>query len=210
LTQLIKLVKSLLGVLLTAFNIVFGRVDEVDVFEAIEKRRSVRKYKLKPVERELTEKLLRAACWAPSGGNIQPWRFIVVEDSMMLEMVRKISPGYFGGAPLAILVCSDKMRAYKVGGTLGRDYLTIADCAMATENLVLAAYALGLGTCVVKSFSHAAMKEILEIPEGIEPELLVIVGHPDSVPSPPRRIPLDEVVYLNKFGQKFQTGVVRF
>jgi nitroreductase len=210
LAQLIRFVKSLLGFLLAAFSVVSGRVNNLDVFEAIEKRRSIREYKPKPVERELTEKLLRAACWAPTGGNIQPWRFIVIEDSMMLEMVQKISPGYFGGAPLAILVCSDKTRAYKVGGTLGRDYLTIADCAMATENLVLAACALGLGTCVVKSFSHAAMKEILEIPEGVEPELLVIVGYPDSVPSAPRRAPLDEVVYINKFGQKFHSGGVRF
>ena len=86
----------------------------MDVFEAIEGRRSVRKYKSKPVERELTEKLLNAACWAPSGGNIQPWKFIVVEDRMILEMVRKISPGYFGDTFLAILVCSDKMKAHRV------------------------------------------------------------------------------------------------
>jgi nitroreductase len=176
----------------------------MDVFGAIEGRRSVRKYKLKPVERELTEKLLNAATWAPSAGNIQPWKFIVVEDRTILEMVRKISPGYFGEAPLAILICSDKIRAYKIGGTMGRDYLSIADCAMATQNILLAAYALGLGTCVVKSFSHAAMKEILEIPQGIEPELLVVVGYPDNAPTPPRRIPLSEIANLDKFGQKLQ------
>jgi nitroreductase len=178
----------------------------MDVFEAIERRRSVRKYKSISVERELTEKLLSAACWAPSGGNIQPWKFIVVEDRTTLEMVRKISPGYFGETPLAILVCSDKMKAYKKGGTLGRDYLSVADCAMATQNILLAAYALGLGTCVVKSFSHAAMKEILEIPEGIEPELLVVVGYQDEASAAPRRTPLKEITYLNRFGQEFQRG----
>jgi len=176
----------------------------MDVFEAIEGRRSIRKYKSNPVERELTEKLLNAACWAPSGGNIQPWKFIVVEDRAILEMVRKISPGYFGETPLAILVCSDKMKAHRVGGTLGRDYLSIADCAMATQNMLLAAHALGLGTCVVKSFSHAAMREILEIPAGTEPELLVVIGYPDASPAPPRRIPHKENAYLNKFGQSFQ------
>jgi len=176
----------------------------MDVFEAIEGRRSVRKYKSKSVERELTEKLLRAACWAPSGGNIQSWKFVVLEDRTTLEMIRKVSPGYFGEAPLAILVCSDKMKAHRIGGTLGRDYLSIADCAMATQNILLAAYALGLGTCVVKSFSHAAVKEILEIPQGTEPELLVIIGYPADVPAPPRRTPLKEIVYLNRFGQEFQ------
>jgi nitroreductase len=165
----------------------------MDVFEAIRGRRSVRRFKSNAVGEELIEKLLTAACWAPSGGNIQPWKFIVVQDHNMLEMVRKISPGYFGETPLAILVCSDKTKA-------------VADCAMATENLVLAAYASGLGTCIVKSFSHAAMKEVLEIPQGIEPELLIVVGYPETIPAPPRRIPLRENTYLNKFGENFQTS----
>ena len=175
----------------------------MDVFEAIKGRRSVRRYKPERVDKELIIKLLEAARWAPSGGNIQPWLFIVIDDPKVLDVVRKISPGYFGDAPLAILVCSNKEKAFKIGGILGRDYLSVADCAMAVENMLLAAYALGLGTCVVKSFSHTAIKELLNIPPGIEPELLVIVGYPDQTPKPPRRIPLNEIVYLNKYGEKF-------
>jgi nitroreductase len=175
----------------------------MDAFEAIKGRRSVRKYKQEPIDKELVKRLLDAARWAPSGGNIQPWIFIVIDDSRVLDVIRKISPGYFGEAPLAILVCSNKEKAYKIGGALGRDYLTIADCAMAVQNILLVAYALGLGTCVVKSFSHMAVKEVLDIPSGIEPELLVIVGHPDQVPKPPPRIPLNEIVYLNRYGEKF-------
>jgi nitroreductase len=79
----------------------------MDVFEAIKGRRSVRKYKSRSVERELIEKLLSAACWAPSGENIQSWNFIVVEDRTIREMVRKISPGYFGEAPLARALLPD-------------------------------------------------------------------------------------------------------
>jgi nitroreductase len=175
----------------------------MDVFEAIKGRRSVRKYKTEPVDKELVKKLLDAARWAPSGGNIQPWLFIVIDDSKVLNVIRKISPGYFGEAPLAILVCSNREKAYKIGGTLGRDYLSIADCAMAVQNMLLAAYALGLGTCVVKSFSHAAIKEVLAIPEGIEPELLVIIGHPNQVPKPPPKVPMSEIVHLNRYGEKF-------
>jgi len=175
----------------------------MDVFEAIKGRRSVRKYKLKTVERELIKKLLDAARWAPSAGNIQSWEYIVVDDQKALDMIRKISPGYFGEAPLVILVCSDREKAYRIGGVLGRDYLSIVDCAMATQNILLAAYALGLGTCAVKSFSRTAIKEILEIPEGIEPEILVVIGYPDQTPTPPPRISLNEIVYLNKYGEKF-------
>lgn len=175
----------------------------MNVFEAIKGRRSIRKYKTKPVDRELVKKLLEAARWAPSAGNIQPWLFIVIDDPNFLEAIRMVSPGYFGQAPLAILICSNKEKAHKIGGTLGRDYLTIADCAMAAQNILLAAYALGLGTCVIKSFSHTAIKEILEIPEGIEPELLVVVGYASETPNPPPKLPLSDIVYLNKFGEKF-------
>jgi len=175
----------------------------MDVFEAIRDRRSVRKYKAEPVPDNLVKKLLEAAVWAPSGSNIQPWNFIVIKDRKVLDMVRKISPGYFGDAPLAILVCSDKERAFKLGGELGRDYLSVAGCAAAVQNMLLAAYASGLGTCVVKSFSSTAIKHILEIPTEIEPELLVIVGYPDQSPKPPSRRQLREITFLNRYGEKY-------
>jgi len=175
----------------------------MDVFEAIRDRRSVRKYNAEPVPDNLVKKLLEAAVWAPSGSNIQPWNFIVIKDRKVLDMVRKISPGYFGDAPLAILVCSDKERAFKLGGELGRDYLSVAGCAAAVQNMLLAAYASGLGTCVVKSFSSTAIKHILEIPTEIEPELLVIVGYPDQSPKPPSRRQLREITFLNRYGEKY-------
>jgi nitroreductase len=179
----------------------------MDVFEAIVGRRSVRRYKLDPVPKKLIERILDAARWAPSGGNIQPWKFIVINDRNILELIRKVSPGYLGETPLAILVCSDREKEYKVGGTLGRDYLSVADCSMAVENMLLAAHALGLGACVVKSFARVAVKEMLEIPKGIDPELLVIVGYPAHIPTPPVRIPLGEIAFLNKYGHKFPTSL---
>ncbi|MBC7113398.1 MAG: nitroreductase family protein [Candidatus Methanomethyliales bacterium] len=178
----------------------------MDVLEAIKARRSVRSYKEDPVPDDLIEKILDAGRWAPTGGNIQPWRFIVVKDRTLLDLLKKVSPGYLGDAPLAIVICSDKGYSYKVGGQLARDYLTIADCSMAATNITLAAHALGLGTCVVKSFSHNAVKELLNIPEGVEPELIVVVGYPANIPKPPRREPLERIVYLNRYGESFKKG----
>lgn len=174
----------------------------MEVFEAIKGRRSVRKYKSEPIPDELVEGILEAGRWAPSASNIQSWKFIVIKDRKILEMIRKISPGYPGVTSLAIVVCSDRNRAYKIGGKLGRDYLSIVDCSMAVENMLLAAYALGLGTCCVKSFSPIGLKEILEIPEGIEPELIVTIGHPNEKPSPPPRLPLKEITYLDSYDNK--------
>lgn len=179
----------------------------MDVFQVIKNRRSVRRFKSDVVSKKLIEQVLDAGHWAPSGGNLQPWKFIVITDKNLLELIRKVSPGYLGETPLAILVCSDKERAYRIGGALGRDYLSVSDCSMAVENMLLAAYALGLGTCVVKSFARIAVKEMLEIPEGIEPELLVIVGYPADEPKPPVRIPVRKIAYLNKYSQEFPTDL---
>lgn len=176
----------------------------MDVLEAIKGRRSVRSYKKDPVPSELVEKVLDAARWAPTGGNIQPWRFIVVKDRVLLDLLKKVSPGYLGDAPLAIVICSDRDYAYRVGGQLAKDYLTITDCSMAAANITLAAYALGLGTCVVKSFSHTAVKELLNIPSGVEPELIVVVGYPSNNPKPPAREPLEKVAFIDRYGERFQ------
>lgn len=176
----------------------------MEVLDAIKGRRSIRKYKAHSVPEELIEKILEAGRWAPSGSNIQPWEFIVINDSKILDMIRKVSPGFFGGAPLAILVCSDRERAQKLGGALGRSYLAIADCAMAVQNMLLAVHALGLGGCPIKSFSRTAIKEILEIPDNVEPELLVAIGYPDEKPSPPPKRPLLGMVHFNKYGVKWE------
>jgi len=149
----------------------------------------------------LIEEILEAGRWAPSGSNIQPWRFIVIKNRTILDMIRKVSPGYLGATPMAIAICSDKATAYTKGGKLCRDYLTIADCSMAAENMLLAAHALGLGACPVRSFSIPAVKEILELPDGIEPELILMIGHPDETPPFPSKHPLGKIAFLDKYGK---------
>jgi len=74
---------------------------------------------------------------------------------------------------------------------------------MATQNILLAAYALGLGSCPIKSFAASAVKEILNIPEGVEPELIVAIGYPDESLKPPPRLPVSEVTYLNRYSEKW-------
>jgi len=149
----------------------------------------------------LIEKILEAGRWAPSGSNLQPWRFIVIKNETILEMIRKVSPGYPGAAPLAIAICSDKATAYGKGGRLGRDYLTISDCSMAAENMLLAAHAVGLGACPVKSFSTLAVKEILELPDEIEPELILVIGYAGETARAPPKHPLEKIAFLNKYGK---------
>lgn len=171
----------------------------MEVFEAILKRRSIRKFKSEPVSPEVLERVLEAGRWAPSGGNIQPWIFIAVLDSRLLELIRGFSPGFLGSPPAAIVVCSNRKMAAEKGGKLAETYLSIADCSMAAQNMLLAATALGLGSCVIKSFSPKPVKEILKIPEGVEPEVIIALGYPDEEPSPPPKKNLEDVARLNAY-----------
>lgn len=172
----------------------------IDIFKAIYGRRSIRSFKSDEVDDEKIIKILDAGRWAPSGSNIQPWRFIVVKDKKLIKLVKMFSPGMFSEPPALIVICSDKKEAFEKGGIIGRDYLSIVDCAMAAQNMMLAAYALGLGTCVIKSFNSKAIKEILELPNNIEPELIIALGYPAEKPITPPRKPLSNVTFLNKYG----------
>lgn len=173
----------------------------LDTLEAIRTRRSIRRFKPETVSNDSIEKILEAGRLAPSGSNLQPWRFVVVKSQRVLDMIRKVSPGYLGSPPLAVVIFSDRVTSYAKGGRLGRDYLTVADCSMAAQNMLLAAHALGLGACAVKSFSAAAVREILEVPEGIEPELILMIGYPDETPPVPPKHPIDKIAFLDKYGK---------
>ena len=176
----------------------------MDVYEAILGRRSVRSFLPREVPKVSIQKMLEAARWAPSGSNAQPWKFIVVRSANVLDMIRKVSPGMFGKPAAAIVVCSDRSRAYERGGELGRDYMAIVDSALATENLVLTAHSLGLATGIVKSFAASAVSEFLDLPDHVRPELLVAVGYAKEVPKPPPKLALNEIVYADKFGRPWE------
>jgi len=159
----------------------------MEVWEAIKGRRSVRLFLDRPVEREHLEKLVEAAIWAPSGGNAQTWHFVVVTGLEQLRRIKTVSPGLLGDPPAVIAICQDLEEARRKGGELGASFLAPVDAAMAAQNILLAAHAAGLGTCVIASFHREAVARLLELPEGIEPILLISVGWPKEVPLPPPR-----------------------
>jgi len=151
---------------------------------------------------EILDKLASAAHKAPTGGNA-PYRFvIVVKDPVQLRMLKLVSPGYFGDSSAAIVVCTD-MRAAREGlGTLGTDQCSLYDAGAAAENIVLASYALGLGASFIKSYSEAAVRRILGLPEGFRTELIVSLGYPSKDEPPPlKRKKGGSRTYRDRFGQ---------
>lgn len=149
----------------------------MDAIEAILTRRSIRKYGPGPVSDEMMETLLRAAMASPSARNQQPWAFVVVDDRAILNAVPEFHPhaGMLRHAPLAIVVCADTTRQPLEGYWL-------QDCAAATQNVLLAAHALGLGACWVgvqpRPEREAGLKRLLDLPDWVRPVALVALGYP--------------------------------
>ena len=141
----------------------------MDVFEAVQERRSIRAYQDKPVPREKLERILEAARLAPSARNAEPWHFIAVTDAEKRKALsRGIYAKFLVQAPLVIVACGDKKAS--------PDWYAI-DVALAVENMVLTATSEGLGTCCVGSFSEKDVKAIVNVPENFEVLLLLAVGY---------------------------------
>lgn len=167
----------------------------MEVELAIMERRSVREYTDQAVEEEYLTKILESGLWAPSGANNQPWVFVCITDPTTIKDIHAVSPGMFSAPPALICICSDqnKTRKFKLGPTLAQ-----FDCAMAAQNIILRAFSLGLGSCVIRSTNLSAIKEILEAPEHISPELIITLGYPALIPQPPPR--MRDAIFWQKFG----------
>ncbi|MGB6371342.1 MAG: nitroreductase family protein [Atribacterota bacterium] len=173
----------------------------MDIWTAIKNRRSIRNFTAAPLEeKDLRDLILKAGIWAPSGGNAQAWRFIVITDQKILNKLKLVSPGLLGAPQAVIVVCQDLVYALEKGGELGVKTLSLMDTAMAAQNIMLAAYAVGLGTCPIASFHPEAVQKIIGLPEHIYPQLLITVGVPSEIPPAPRRN--FDVIWFNYYADK--------
>lgn len=147
------------------------------MLDAIMSRRSVRKFQAKPVSEQDITDLLKAAMNAPSAGNEQAWQFVILQGEKF-DAYLDINLNTPKGAPIGILVCEDR-QAEKYQGYAAQD------CAAATENLLLAAHAKGLGSVWTAVFPNnvAAVKQLLGLPEHVAPFACLPIGYPDQTVS---------------------------
>jgi nitroreductase len=173
----------------------------MDVLEAIKGRRSIRAFKSKDVPERIVENLIEAAILAPSAGSIQPWDFIIVRKSQTKRRLAEaaLDQTFIEEAPVAIVVCANENGSSQRYGARGKTLYCIQDTAAAIQNIHLAAYSLGLGTCWVGAFKEEEVKEILKTPEGIRPVAIIPVGYPDESPAPRIRKPINRVVHYEGF-----------
>lgn len=189
-----------------------NKVQDSEVFKTIRQRRSVRDFKDKKVSNDIVKTLIRAAQWAPSSHNHQTWRFVVVRDENKRMKIAKVAHEKSGAegsfdeikkylgmdAPLQIFVfndtrVSDNPEADAVG------------CYAATQNLLLAATDMGLGTCW-QGWPLSAGKvidEVLNVPEDFEAVATVALGYPDTDPeAPERKHELEEILWFEEYQER--------
>ena len=178
----------------------------MDVFEAIHGRRSIRAYKDEPVPDNVLKKILEAAIMAPSAGNLQPWEFVIIRDRERKERLAMAALGqmFIAEAPVVIVVGADKDRTSWRYGERGETLYCIQDTAAAIMNLMLAAYALGYGTCWIGAFHDDEVARIVGFPKNVRPVAIIPLGKPDEKPRAPPRMPLEKVVHLEKYGNRWK------
>jgi len=180
----------------------------MDLIDVIKLRRSIRSYKDAEVPFELIRKVIEAGCWAPSGGNLQPWEFIVITDPKVKEEVVRTTYSGFDvnsqpqlwlmEAPVLIVACVNTKIPKARYGDFGV-YIASLDVAMAVENMLIEATALGLGTCVVAGFREGDLGKVLKIPKYVKPLLIIALGYPKKIPNPPSKRSVDEVIHINSW-----------
>jgi nitroreductase len=155
-----------------------------EILQAIRTRRVVRQMTEEPIDRDHLVTILKAARWAPSGGNRRLHRFVAVQRPVTLRLLRMVSPGMFQHPAAAVVICIDWQRVEDYGIPRQNKVVEV-DVGAAMQTMLLAAHSLGLGAGPVMSFSRAAVRVILNLPPHLTPEVLIGFGRPtpEGLPS---------------------------
>ena len=172
----------------------------MELSEAIKGRRSIRAFKPQDIPEETVEKLIDAAIHAPSAGNTQPWEFVISrKQDTKKKLAQAAHQAFVEEAPVVIVVCANEKRSSSGYGKRGETLYCIQDTAAATQNILLTAYSLGLGTCWVGAFNEKVAKKALKTPKGIRPVAMIPVGYPNKTPSQRGKRPLNQIVHHEEF-----------
>ncbi|MFX0078076.1 MAG: nitroreductase family protein [Candidatus Hermodarchaeota archaeon] len=187
-----------------------GHLNAIDAFfEVVQKRRSIRRYKPDEIPDSDLEKILNAARLAPSTNNSQSWRFIVVKDPQVKALLGQPSPQRFIANANAIIVVLGLQQTSCCPGSQARWH--VQDPMIAAEHIVLAATALGYGSCWIATYESRPpefiqqVKSKLEIPDNADIVVLVALGVPGENPSPRARKPLGEIAFKEKYGYSWNS-----
>ncbi len=179
----------------------------MELDKVLKERKSVRKFKKLDIPWYLVAECLEAAIEAPSSGNVQNWRFIVVRNPENKEQVIKACEEQYWmlHAPVIIVVCSELEKIRRLFGIRGEALYAVQNCAAAIENLILKAHELGLGSTWIGAFDEMKLRESVNLDPELRPQAVIALGYSGEVEEKSKREPLDNVISFEKFGQRFDT-----
>ena len=167
----------------------------MSLVDVILSRRSIRRYEQKEIPKDVLDRILEAGRQAPSAMNRQPWHFIVLTD---YEIKKELSKGLFNrhikGSAITVVGC-----AYTGLWHIGTRKWSIVGTSIALQNMVIASWAMGVGSCWIGDFNEEKVKQLLKIPDEWKVVALVSFGYPAEKPKPKRRKPIEKIVGFNKF-----------
>ncbi len=178
----------------------------MDAMECLHTRRAIRKYLEVPVEQDKIGEIVRAGAMAPSSGNLQNWKFILVLDADKRKLIAEtcLEQWWMMKAPVHIVVISDPEKVRRFYGLRGERLYSIQNCAAAMQNMLLAAHALGLGANWVSAFDEDKLQSLVGLPAPWRVQGVITVGYTDEKPIVPQRYPLETTVYLETFENRIR------
>lgn len=160
----------------------------------IRKRCSIRSYTDKPISEEMLHQILEAGQLAPTACNLQPFRFVVVQEKENLAALAASYPApWFAEAPVVIAVCTQPDKAWTRKKHDDKNYADV-DGAIAADHMILAAEELGLGTCWVGAFNPKIAAKVLKLPRSVELLTMITLGHPNEIGRPKERKDLKKII----------------
>jgi len=175
----------------------------MDILDCIATRRSIRRFADLPVEFEKIGNILNAARDAPSAGNLQDWKFILITEKDKINMISKacFEQFWIANAPLCITACVEPAKTKRYYGDKG-DHFSIMNGSAAVQNMLLAIHNEGLASCWVGAFEEAMLRRELGIPEDIIIIAILPIGYPDEQVPKPTRFTLEDVTYIERWGNR--------
>jgi nitroreductase len=182
-------------------------VNGKEMLELIKNRQSDRSYSNKAVEKEKLERIIEAGRMAPSACNAQPWKFIIVEEPGLINLIAEAASAkllgmnsFVGQVPVLIVVVREKANmSSRIGATVKNKDYSLIDIGIASGNICLQATAEGLGSCMIGWFDEKMVRKILNIPASKRAELIITVGYPAKEVREKRRKPPEEIFSYNKY-----------
>jgi len=171
-----------------------------EVLKAAKERRSVRSFLNKDIPEEIIKKIIEAIIWAPSAGNLQARKFYFVTNKEIKVKIAQaaLNQMFIADAPLVIVGCIDKQKIYPRYKERGVNLYAIQDIACSITNAMLVAHENGLGTVWIGAFREEEVVKMLKLSENFRPVVLLPIGYPSYIPSPPPRVSSKEAIEFIK------------